>query len=711
MTTPWVKTQLSKPLVGLASVALVLLCTLFVLDRFGRLSEHARVTFFIVALLLGLYGVVRLGRRSAALHALNSELERRVEERTAALAATHAELRESKARKAAILESSVDGIITLDEAHRILDFNPAAERLFRLPRAVALGRDFLSLGLAASVSPELREGVMWALRADVQPGRAARLELSSVRADGDVFPSELTLTRVAAEGPPRFTAYVRDITERKEVERMKSEFVSVVSHELRNPLTSIRGSLGLLEGGVLGELPSPVLDMVRIASTNAERLIRLINDILDLEKMEAGKVELRLQPVEVAEVVEATLGGLRGMADTSKVELHAEVGGTGQVRADRDRLIQVLTNLVSNAIKFSPSGGRVTVRALSEVQGRVRFEVVDQGPGIPVEKRAKLFGRFQQLDSPSTRSVGGTGLGLAISQAIVEQHGGNIEVQGEPGEGATFTFSLSAVKLDSSSLSRVRDESRYSALVVTADTGLSALLRGLLTREGYRVLRAGSRAEAEKHLEAGAPDVLVLEARLPDDEGLALVRRWREEPVTRELPVVMLAERVPPEGAGLPRVDWVKRPLDEASFLRAVRHAIRAPGPARVLVVDDEAELRRLLRSHLEKLGAACVEAAHGARAVELAREAAPDLIILDVQLPELDGFEVVDMLRQGKLRGLPLIVFTVRELTPAELRQLTLGTTRLIPKGPRAEEELLEVAQELLGELLGESESRRAAS
>jgi PAS domain S-box-containing protein len=681
MTKPVGKTQrsLSRSAAGLAVVALVLLCTLFMLDSVARGA---------VALLLGLcvaVVLVRLGRTSAALNELNAELERRVEERTAALSAANAELRDSEARKAAILEGAVDGIVILDEARRILDFNPAAERLFRLPLSAALGRDFLSLGMAASVTPEQREGVMWALRADAQPGRAARLELSSVRADGDVFPSELTLIRVAAEGPPRFTVYVRDITERQEVERMKSEFVSIVSHELRTPLTSIRGSMGLLEGGVLGELPGPVLEMVRIARANTERLIRLINDILDLEKMEVGKAELRLQPVEVAEVVEATLGSVRGMADTAKVELRAQAGGSGLVRADRDRLIQVLTNLVANAIKFSPSGGVVTVRAQREAQGQVRFDVSDQGPGIPLEKRSKLFGKFQQLDSSDTRSKGGTGLGLAISQAIIEQHGSHIEVRGEPGEGATFTFSLPAARMDSGSYPMARDESRYNVLVVTADTELSAQLRELLSSKGYRVLRAGSRAEVEKHLEAGAPDVLVLDPRL--------------------------AEQMPPEAMGLPRVDWVPPPLDEARFLQALRHAIRAPGAARVLVVDEDAELRCRLRARLEALGVSCVEAENGAHALEVAREAVPDLIILDVKLPQLDGFEVVDTLRQGKLRGLPLIIYTVRELSPSELRQLTLGATRLVEKGPKAEEEVLEVSREMLGGLLRPPEQRRVAS
>ncbi|MDY7231378.1 response regulator [Hyalangium rubrum] len=678
-------------------------------------AERMRIVFFVVALLLGAYLVVmlvRLERAGAALNTLNAELELRVGERTEALSSANAELRDSEARKAAILEGSLDGIIALDEASRILEFNPAAERIFRLPRAQALGRDFLSLGLAASVTPEQQQRVRRALRADAEPGLATRLELSGVRADGDVFPSEFTLIRVAAEGPPRFTAYVRDITERKVVERMKSEFVSTVSHELRTPLTSIRGSLGLLEGGIMGVLPAPVLDMVRIARTNTERLIRLINDILDLEKMEAGKLELRLQPVEVAEVVESTFGGVRAMADAAKVALRSEAVGAGLVRADRDRLIQVLTNLVSNAIKFSPAQGVVTVRASREAGGLTRFDVVDQGPGVPPEKRGRLFGKFQQLDSSDTRSKGGTGLGLAISQAILEQHGGRIEVHGEQGAGATFSFSLPVMKGDSGSLSMARDESRYNVLVVTADAEVSSLLRGLLTSEGYRKLSASSLSEAEKLIEAGAPDALVLEPRLPDGEGLELVRRLRQEPRTRELPVVMMAERTSAsDGGDTTRVEWVGRPFDETHFLRALRYAVRVPGPARVLVVDDDADLRRLLRMRLERLGMACIEAENGERAVELAREVPPDLIVLDVMLPRLDGFEVVDMLRQSKFRGTPLIVFTVRELSSTELRQLTLGITRYFPKKAGAEVELVDAAAELLTGLLEANAPRKVAS
>jgi PAS domain S-box-containing protein len=671
----------------------------------GR-AERFRVTLFAVSLLLVAFVLavlMRLARAGAALNTLNTELERRVEERTAALSTANTELRESEARKAAILESSLDAIISLDEAGRILDFNPAAEHIFRLPRSQALGRDFLSLALAASVKPEQRGALERALRADAFPGRATRLEVSALRTDGASFPAELTLLRVRGTGPTRFTSYVRDITDRKEVERLKNEFVSTVSHELRTPLTSIRGSLGLLEGGVLGELPAQAQDMVRIARTNTERLIRLINDILDLEKMEAGKLELKLQPVEAPEVIEASFNGLRAMADTARVRLRAESEGAGTVRADRDRLIQVLTNLVSNAIKFSPADSEVEVRAARDARGQVRFSVVDQGPGIPEDKRGRLFGKFQQLDSSDTRSKGGTGLGLAISQAIVEQHGGHIEVHSEPGQGATFTFSLPAVRMGSGTVSRVMDDSRHTILVVTTDLELSGLLRGLLTQEGYRVLRTPSPQEATQLIEVGAPDVLVMDTQWMDGSGMELVRRLREEPRTRELPVLMLAGRSPQEeGLVQPMlVDWMEKPFDEGRFLQALRYAIRRPGKARVLIVDDDVATRQVLRAQLERMGAACFEAEDGESAVALARTTPPDLIVLDVGLPRLDGFEVVDILRQGKGRGTPLIVFTGQELSSVDQTQLTLGLTRHLTKARASEDELLSSVKELLNGLL----------
>ncbi|MFY2560478.1 response regulator [Corallococcus terminator] len=691
-------------------------------ERAQLSNERSRVVFFAVSLVLGAYVVVvlvRLSRASGELATLNEVLEKRVEERGQALLLAGQEQRTTEARKAAILEAAPDGILLVDEEGRLLELNPTAERVFRLKASEAVGRDFLALALPASLPAGKREEVAAALRET--SGHATRLESPCLRADGSMFPAELTLARVPGEGPARFTAFVRDITERKEVERMKNEFVSTVSHELRTPLTSIRGSLGLLEGGIVGEMPEQALDMVRIARSNTERLIRLINDILDLEKMEAGMLELKLASVEGLELVEATFSGLRGVADAAGVSLRAVVENAPRVKGDRDRLIQVLTNLVSNAVKFSPSGAEVAVHVRMESQGRVRFSVVDKGPGIPEEQRGRLFARFQQLDGSDTRSKGGTGLGLAISQAIVNQHGGGIEVESELEKGSTFTFTLDAARSVSGSHAAVggavKDSTRYNVLVATADTELSALLRGLLSQEGYRVVRASSLAEAAKVLEETPPDAVVLDTQMPDGEALDWVRSLREHPRTHELPVLAVSGRsAEGEGVGTPLwVDWMSQPLEETRLLSTLRHAMRRPGQARVLVVDDDVATRRVICARLERLGTVQVfEAADGESAVALARETPPDLIVLDVGLPGLDGFEVVDILRQGRGRATPLIVFTGRDLSRADQRQLTLGITRHLSKARSSEEELVASVRELLHELLSRKDGgsgRRAVS
>ncbi|MCK8499678.1 ATP-binding protein [Myxococcus fulvus] len=690
-------------------------------ERAQVANERTRVVFFAASLLLGAYVVVvlvRLSRASGELATLNAALEERVEQRGRELVAASEEQRTTQARKAAILEAAPDGILLIDEAGRLLELNPTAEKVFRLTAAQAVGREFLALALPASLPAGKREEVSAAL--GETSSVATRLESPCLRADGSMFPAELTLVRVPGEGPARFTAFVRDITERKEVERMKNEFVSTVSHELRTPLTSIRGSLGLLEGGIVGEVPEPALEMVRIARSNTERLIRLINDILDLEKMEAGMLELKLASLDARELVEATLSGLKGVADAAGVVLRADVEESPRVRGDRDRLIQVLTNLVSNAVKFSAGGAEVVVRVLPEVPGRVRFSVVDSGPGIPEEQKDRLFARFQQLDGSDSRSKGGTGLGLAISQAIVNQHGGGIEVLSALGKGSTFTFTLEAARPVSGSHPAVvaaataRDTSRHDVLVATADAELSGLLRGLLSQEGYRVVRAVSLAEAQKVLEAEPPDAVVLDTRIPDGQALDWVRSLREQPRTRALPVVALSGRSSEgEGVGTPLVvDWMSQPLEESGLLGALRHAMRRPGQARVLVVDDDVATRRVICARLERLGRVQVfEAADGESAVELARRTPPDLIVLDVGLPGLDGFEVVDILRRGRGRTTPLIVFTGRDLSRADQRQLTLGMTRHLSKARSSEEELVASVRELLHELLsgqdGELETR----
>lgn len=238
---------------------------------------------------------------------------------------------------------------------------------------------------------------------------------------------------------------IENIRERKAIERMKDEFVSTVSHELRTPLTSIRGALGLIEGQVFGDLPPEVTELVGIARTSTDHLIRLINDLLDIEKLDAGKLELKIACVEVQRLFAATLNALQPHAAERSIKIESYDERQLLIAADADRIEQVLTNLVTNAVKFSPEGSTIRLRAMRVDAQRVRISVQDEGPGISEAHQMRLFGRFQQIDSTDRRQHGGTGLGLAICKAIVEEHGGTIGVQSEVGQGSTFFFELRAM--------------------------------------------------------------------------------------------------------------------------------------------------------------------------------------------------------------------------------------------------------------------------
>ncbi len=321
-----------------------------------------------------------------------------------------------------VVDNVAEGILTFDEGGGVGWCNAAAEQLFGAPAAALAGRSIEELVPVAR--GDLRDGF--------------RNEAFGRRADGALFPVELSVSQMRAEDQPLFVAVVRDATERREVERMKDEFVSTVSHELRTPLTSIRGSLGLLRSGVLGELPADAREAVAIAERNSERLLALINDILDVERLRAGEFELAREPVAASALVAAALDSIRPVADARGVRIETSVR-EAEVDGDRRRLGQVLVNLLSNAVKFSPEGGTVRLEAGPE-GADVVFHVIDRGRGVPPEHQAAIFERFRQVEASDSRERGGSGLGLAICKALVERHGGRIGVDSVPGAGSTFWF-------------------------------------------------------------------------------------------------------------------------------------------------------------------------------------------------------------------------------------------------------------------------------
>jgi PAS domain S-box-containing protein len=349
-------------------------------------------------------------------------------------------LRESEERARSVIATAGDAYVQFDSRGRITDWNAQAERTFGLSRDEALGRRLPPLVLAAHDRPAFESLV--GLRDDpsVEASSYQRFETTMLHRSAREFPVEVTAWAVESGERRVFSCFVRDISERQAVERTKNEFVSVVSHELRTPLTSIHGALSLLRAGMLGELSERGSQVVENAVHNTDRLVRLISDILDIERLDAGRMALQSQFCDSRVLATRSIEAMRSMAESAGV--HLEVNAQpGYVWADPDRLEQTLTNLLSNAIKFSEPGGTVRLVARTTA-GELTLQVHDQGRGIPSEHLESVFDRFQQVDSSDAREMGGTGLGLAICRTIVEQHGGRIWAESEPQVGTTMTITL-----------------------------------------------------------------------------------------------------------------------------------------------------------------------------------------------------------------------------------------------------------------------------
>ena len=339
-------------------------------------------------------------------------------------------------------------------------------------------------------------------------------------------------------------AIFRDITERKKIEQMKDQFVSMVSHELRTPLTSIRASLGLLASGVIGALPEKGQRMLDIAVTNTDRLVRLINDILDSERLASGKTPMEKKQCSTAQLVKQASDVMKPMAEKAGVSLSVE-SQDAELWADPDRIVQALTNLISNAIKFSPKGGKICVTA-ERKENQMLFKIQDEGQGIPPDKLGLLFERFQQLDSSDARERGGSGLGLSISRGIIEQHNGKIWVESTVGKGSTFFFTLPLLQEPQAPLQPEATTGAANArrvLIIEDDPDLANILAAMLERhniQSHIVLTGGKGIALSKQMH---PDLIVLDLILPDMDGSIVVEALRKDNILRSIPLVVYTVR------------------------------------------------------------------------------------------------------------------------------------------------------------------------
>ena len=426
----------------------------------------------------------------------------------------------------------------------------------------------------------LDQVVQAALALDAGRYTEARLPESGTAPNREMAVLASTFEQLAESMAKREQRLQDDIVKLRDLERLKRDFVSTVSHELRTPLTSMRGALGLILGGKVGELPPKASDLLRIAMTNTERLIRLINDILDVEKIDAGHSSARRDPLRLRPLLETTIAGVESLAREQGVAVTLTTGPEADTDliGDADRLIQVFTNLISNAVKFSPAGSAVDVNVTLDGE-QVVVRVRDRGPGIPPEFEGRIFGKFQQAGGADSRQSGGTGLGLNIAKAIVDSHGGRIGFEPAPDGGTVFWVALPRELLAGASGSaESRLDARHAVLVVEDDPSM----RGVLVALVDPIARAVAVHSAEAALEVLAREpiaAIILDAGLPGMDGFALARHVRQNPKLRTMPVYLFSAREFPaevlRQAGIRAADaYVKTRDAESVLFERLRHQL-----------------------------------------------------------------------------------------------------------------------------------------
>ncbi|MCG4455355.1 CHASE domain-containing protein [Pseudomonas sp. MMS21-TM103] len=498
-------------------------------------------------------------------------------------------LRQSEERQRLVLKGSNDGW---------WDIDLQAASLFASARAWEM------LGYPPDESPQdLQRWLPVLLHKELA---ALQLELQrAVTSGAESFSSEALMLHRAGHQVPvllrgfilrdadgqvqRLSGTLLDLSERKRVENMKNEFVSTVSHELRTPLTSIAGALGLITGGAMGEVPAQMTQMLQIAQQNSQRLSLLINDLLDMEKLAAGKMTLDLLVQPIKPLIEEALAANQAYAQQHGVSFQLDQPGDIWVRVDAARLQQVLANYLSNAIKFSPAGANV--RLYSELRGnRVRVSVSDHGRGIPEAFHSRIFQKFAQADGSDRREQAGTGLGLAISKELIERMDGRVGFHSVPGQGATFWFELPLIEEHLLPVTAQRAVAGPRILVVEDEPNIVHLLQVILGHAGYQVDSAFSASQAQQRLAEGEYAAMTLDLRLGDGHGLALIGELRRQAANQQLPILVISAFCD-EGRRLlgdaPGIAWLEKPFDEAQLLASLEQSIAAAAKRHSLEASD----------------------------------------------------------------------------------------------------------------------------
>jgi PAS domain S-box-containing protein len=659
----------------------------------------------------------RLRRSSADLTQRASALEREISERKGAESA----LRQSEEKYRHIINAAADAIISIDEAGLVCEFNRAAERIFGFSAAEMLGKPLTSI-----IPERLRHQHMAGLQRYLATGqrhlpRWHNIELPGLTKDGQEFPLEVSFSLLEAGEKKFLTGVLRDITERKRAEaelqrtkeaaeaatQAKSEFLANMSHELRTPMNAIIGFTRLVIRRSKDILPPRDHENLGKILISAEHLLALINDILDLSKIEAGRMEVHPVNLQLEALVDTCLRTVEPMIKSERLQLKKELAADlPPLMTDQGRLKQIMVNLLSNAVKFTAEGS-VTVSARRQ-NGMVALAVADTGIGIPEDKLELIFEEFRQVDSSIARTYGGTGLGLSISRRLARLLGGDLTVQSTVGVGSTFTvtiplgtdpapLALPSTRIHGCATPPDQPDTAKVVLAIDDDPDVIYLLHENLAEAGYRVVGALSGQEGLQKARELRPLAITLDILMPQQDGWQVLYELKAEPLTRAIPVIVLSI-VDNKALGyrLGACDYLLKPFDRETILTALAHM--PPQHGCLLVVDDDPQVMDLVRQLLEGEPYEIIAASDGQEALEVIAHRRPEVILLDLLMPRMDGFALIEQLQQdAQLQQIPVIVLTAKTLTTAEQVLLEQSVRTVIQKRGLDRETLIRELRGLL--------------
>jgi len=491
----------------------------------------------------------------------------------------------------------------------------------------------------------------------------------------------------------------------EEANRLKSEFLSNMSHELRTPLNSVMALSRVLLMQVKDKLSEEETGYLEIIERNGKNLLALINDILDLSKIEAGRMDVDPKLFPVNSTIETILERIEPLAENKGIEIIKKIpDDLPRIESDENRVHQILQNLIGNAVKFTKQGS-VTVSARSNVE-EIQIEVSDTGIGISRKDQPHIFEEFRQVDGTSARSYEGTGLGLAIAYRAARMLGGGISMESTLGKGSTFTLTLPVRWQGTALLSEPAmfrpsgkiEQMKKTILVVDDDTDARAMISDYLSQEGYNTITAASGKEAIGLAETHHPFVITLDILMPDMDGWEVLQHLKQNSDTKKIPVIIVSiSDDKSTGIALGAVGYISKPVNRDLLIVEINR-IGGPSVYTVVVADDnEIELREMAHT-IEQEGMQAISAENGSICIDILKETVPDVLVLDLIMPEMDGFEVLDKVRSApETRDLPVIVVTAKDLTVEEKQKLSGNVSSILAKSDTTSTVLLEEIKKTL--------------